>query len=312
MVGRVGAPGAVRPVALAAVLAAVLAVLLGITAGPAVAIAHGSRVAHPERTVPWVVAIYQGPAGADAWPEDLVCSGTALDARTVLTAAHCAEQLGEDALSVGFGAATLAHQQRVAVSAIDMHPDYDPWMVSDDVAVLRTAQPMAIAAFPKLPTARQATRARAASTRFTIYGWGDVDRTGVLTGHLNGARLTTRTHRAREIWGSDFNARRQLAAGALRPRARAYPGACAGDSGGPLVMTSRGAPVVVGITSYGQDRCGARSPTIFTAVGHYREWVLATARAQAAAESAGTPAVQAEPEAVTRIPADPDLVAGLP
>jgi secreted trypsin-like serine protease len=292
-------------------LAAAGLMATALSAAPSAAVVHGTPVAHPERTVPWVVTVYQGADSASVGREDLICTGAALDRWTVLTAAHCAESLGDDVLVVGFGGATLRSQERVAVSAFQAHPQYDPWEVVHDVAVLRTAAPLDIAAFPRLPNRRQAARAHSASTRFTIYGWGDVDRAGVVTGHLNRARLTTRTRRAKQVWGSEFNARRQLAAGAIRARARNYPGACAGDSGGPLVMTSRGRPVVVGVTSYGEKRCGAHSPTIFTAVDHYASWIRSTAAALDAADQAGADAVP-DPTGPGSLPADPDLVIGLP
>ena len=291
-----------------AVAALVLAVLVALLpAGRGDAVANGGRVAHPERTVPWVVTLYLGPGGGGASPEDLVCTGTALDPRTILTAAHCLEDLGADKLTVGYGGATLAAQQQVEVVAQAMHPAYDPWQVVHDLAVLRTAAPMAIDSFPMLPTAREAARARASSARFTLYGWGDV-LSGRVTGRLHLARMANRSRQAKRIWGSDFGYKRQLGAGRLPHSAtKSYPGACAGDSGGPLVMAVRAAPVVVGVTSYGVRRCGAASPTIFTAVGHYTGWIRETAAALATSEP-----VPADPAGSGPLPADPDLVAGLP
>lgn len=291
-----------------AVAVLILALLVAVLpAGRGDAVAHGRRVAHPERTVPWVVTLYLGPGGGGASPEDLVCTGTALDPRTILTAAHCLEDLGADVITAGYGGATLAGQQQVDVVAHQMHPSYDPWVVVHDLAVLRTAAPMAIDSFPTLPTAGQAARARTSSARFTLYGWGDV-RSGRVTGRLHLARMANRSRQAKRIWGSDFGSNRQLGAGGLPHSARrSYPGACAGDSGGPLVMAVRGAPVVVGVTSYGVRRCGAASPTIFTAVGHYTRWIRDTAAALSTSEP-----VPADPAGEAPLPADPDLAAGLP
>jgi secreted trypsin-like serine protease len=266
-----------RRIAVAALLAAMVA---GTTpASPAGAIAHGSPVAHPEVRVPWVVALYQAPDGRDVRARDLICTATALDRRTLVTAAHCIEDLGEDALTVGYGAARLRDQRTARVTGIREHPGYDPYEVVHDLAVLRTGEELQIDRFPSLATRARARRARAAATRFTLYGWGDVDRTGILTGRLARARMRPRPGKARRVWGSGFDVRRQVAAGALRSRARAYPGACAGDSGGPLVLRVRHRPVLLGVTSFGAGRCGARSPTILTSVGHYRRWIIAEARA---------------------------------
>ena len=156
---------------------------------------------------------------------------------------------------------------------------------------LRTGVALQIDRFPSLATRARARRARSSDTRFTLYGWGDVDRTGILTGRLARARMRPRPGKARRVWGSGFDVRRQVAAGALRSRARAYPGACAGDSGGPLVVSVRHRPVLLGVTSFGAGRCGARSPTILTSVSHYRRWIISEARALREADATPTPEV---------------------
>jgi secreted trypsin-like serine protease len=262
--------------ALAAVAAAGL-MATGLQAAPVPAVIHGSPVEHPESSVPWVVVLYETLQGEPVEADDLVCTGTAIDARTVLTAAHCIEDLEDEVLTIGYGAPLLSGQVHVPVVAVRENPRYDPYEVVHDVALLRTAEPMSIASFPALASKAQAKRARTSGARLVLYGWGYVDRTRVLSGQLAKVSLRSRTHAAKQVWGPGFNVSRQIAAGARKGNARAYPGACEGDSGGPLVMSVRGRPVVVGVTSYGEKRCGAHSPTIFTSVGRYRSWIRANA-----------------------------------
>lgn len=255
-----------------------LAVLQGT---PATAVAHGDPVARPQSRAPWVVTVYQSAevhAGADG--EEMICSGTAVDARTVLTAAHCVEDLGADVLMVGSGAARMRKQALAAVTSVDVHPEYHSLDVTNDLAVLHTDSDLAVRSFPRLAAPAQVARAKRSSTRLRLYGWG-LDERDRLTGRLERVTLKPRTKAARREWGSGFDPHVQLAAGALKAKARHYSGACEGDSGGPLVMTVRGRPVVVGVTSFGKGRCGVRSPTIFTSVGSYRGWIDAAVAGQA-------------------------------
>ena len=67
----------------------------------------------------------------------------------------------------------------------------------------------------------------------------------------------------RMVCSLDFNGRRPLSS------------ACVGDSGGPLYSGSHAQPVLVGIVSFGGDRCGAdRLPSVFTEVGRYHDFIL--------------------------------------
>jgi secreted trypsin-like serine protease len=61
---------------------------------------------------------------------------------------------------------------------------------------------------------------------------------------------------------------------------------CQGDSGGPLVaLDSDGCPVVIGLTSFGKD-CGApQSYGVYTRVSQYRDWIASKMTPPAAAVS---------------------------
>lgn len=49
---------------------------------------------------------------------------------------------------------------------------------------------------------------------------------------------------------------------------------CFGDSGGPLIAGTNAAPVLLGVVSWGGDKCGAdHSPSVFADVNRYRAFI---------------------------------------
>ena len=51
---------------------------------------------------------------------------------------------------------------------------------------------------------------------------------------------------------------------------------CNGDSGGPLLGSEHPYEpfILIGLVSGGSRRCGIGTPTVYTRVSHYRNWIL--------------------------------------
>lgn len=275
MVARVGA------------LVAVPLLSLGLAA-PAYPVTYGSELPDAAAVVPWAVAIYDSPDGMLVPdPDAMACSGTAIDAQTVVTAAHCVP--GDGYLMVGYGGRELADQKLEPVAAIISYPESAAAVT--DLAVLRTLGPMVISWYPVLADAADARRARRSSARLRLYGWG-MDQDKITSGRLGTARLRAQTKAARRAFGADFAPARYLAAGKYRPRSHTYAGGCYGDSGGPLVLEIRGQAVLVGSTSFGDQDCWSRTPTVFASVGDNRDWLaqaIAALPAEAVAANTALP-----------------------
>ena len=110
------------------------------------AVVRGANV--PAGDAPLVVALLAGASSsAEDW-QRVFCGGSLLDARTVLTAAHCAARIPNGGAEVLAGRTNLldAGGQRVRVLSVAIHPGFDAVTFRNDVAVLRLAG--ALGAFP--------------------------------------------------------------------------------------------------------------------------------------------------------------------
>lgn len=196
-------------------------------AGPVASVTFGSEVVNPQNSKPWAVAIHILDDEGDLDPASAraICTGTALDRYTVLTAAHCVED-GE-LFAVGYGGARLGTQTLEPVAAIISHPSYGSSAIVNDVAVVRTLDPMDISVFPRIATKSEARKARKKGTKLSIYGWG-TNQNGVQTGRLQTASLKPQTAAAKKYYRSSFIGSRTLAAGRYIKSTRTYAAGCYG------------------------------------------------------------------------------------
>jgi hypothetical protein len=124
-----------------------------------------------------------------------------------------------------------------------------------------------------------------------VYGYGTSSATSVVERPL-GARVKVRNRFGEEYFGIDPV--RQIAAsvvstevvilddGLLLYREQLIEGICSGDSGGPLLgaRVTDGRPVVIGIVSYGEEPCWAKTPGVYTRVRAYQNWINETIEAK--------------------------------
>src|SRR5690606_20924222 len=110
---------------------------------------------------------------ADAWPATVYltmgCSGTLIDARTVVTAGHCfGTQADADATGAGTAAAFGPYSDPatdIGAASVLVHPEYDPDVFAvRDVAIIALSQPVTDVA--PVPLARVVT----ASGQEVVFG----------------------------------------------------------------------------------------------------------------------------------------------
>lgn len=254
-------------------LAAALVLTVSLAATPAAAITYGETVADPAEAAPWAVSLrFSSDAYGAADPkdgDDFLCSGTAINSRTVVTAAHCLEESGFYA--IGVSGSRLRNQQLVPVEAMVVHSAYRSGnFASPDIAVLRTLWSMDLPEYARLATPREAARAKAGGySSLKVWGWGNNQR-GKVTGTLKAVAQTVMPRTAKRIYGSDFRSSRMIAAARLR--GAGYSGICSGDSGGPLTARIGTRTVLVGVSGFSLESSCLAGPGVFASVGDLRLW----------------------------------------
>ncbi|WP_375768839.1 trypsin-like serine protease [Archangium gephyra] len=164
----------------------------------------------------------------------VMCTGTLVAPRVVLTAAHCVESPDvSQVLSVVFSpeSARALPAERVRVIEGRLHPAFNA--VENDIGVLILAEDAPVAPVP-LSGLTLPADVVGRSTRVVGFGLDDEGRTGM---------RRSGTARVTAVEPGTFSI-------------EASPGmSCGGDSGGPLFLDIDGAERLAGITSYGDPSC---------------------------------------------------------
>lgn len=168
-------------------------------------------------------------------PGTVVCSGALVSSRVVLTAGHCAEPYARGRIEVWTGAGLGdPNISRRAVSAIQVHPEYDETASAFDAAALFLAAPLDAPLWP-LPKAPMDATWVGRTVR--VLGFGEPESGGEAGERRAGAAVITAVTQHTFTMAPDP---------ALT---------CRGDSGGPVLADIDGAPTLVGVTSAGDAEC---------------------------------------------------------
>ncbi|XP_052844335.1 LOW QUALITY PROTEIN: brachyurin [Drosophila gunungcola] len=207
--------------------------------------------------------------GKQLWRKRILCGGTLLDRRWILTAGHCT--MGVTHFDVYLGTKSVEETQQsgglvLRSNKFIVHERFSPETAANDIALVKLPQDIGFTS--RIQPASLPSRFRQdqfAGMSVVASGWGAmVEMTNSDSMQYTELKVISNAECAQEY---DV-----VSAGVLCAKGLQDETVCTGDSGGPLVL--KDTQMVVGITSFGPaDGCETNIPGGFTRVTYYLDWI---------------------------------------
>lgn len=231
---------------------------------------------------PWQVALIL--AGGDLYLHQY-CGGSLIDEEWVLTAAHCTADFIPSEIEVVVGVHNLNDPppgyQRLPVSQIINHPNYNASTFDSDIALLKLATPATLGqsngGLPvQLISPVGANSGMLAGVLATVTGWGNRSGQPFPGGNdfpeaLHQVEVPIMSQQeCLAAYGSDITSS-MLCAG----YAAGGKDSCQGDSGGPLVFFEPSSQQwrQAGIVSWGIGCAAPNLPGVYTRLSLFSNWI---------------------------------------
>ncbi|MBT8368556.1 MAG: serine protease [Deltaproteobacteria bacterium] len=267
----------------------------------------GGQEVNPPFQYTWMAALINSTAPSGNVFLDQFCGGTLIQTNLVVTAAHCFFDNDEESINYGTqkleakdvdvllgahdltdGAENPGLRQRIDVSQLIIHEDYDFSAADNDIALMKLARPVHNLSAAKLIS--KPSLKEPGTTARTI-GWGNTSATGYdYPYELQDVDLPLVSHTTCSDAYSNIGFEitdHMLCAG----YAQGGRDSCQGDSGGPLVVqnaSQNGRWELIGVVSGGQGCAQPGFYGFYADVYAYLDWI----KRNGFSFTSGLPAVQ--------------------
>ncbi|MGQ0507985.1 MAG: S1 family serine peptidase [Myxococcaceae bacterium] len=237
---------------------------------------------------PWMAAVYFFDLQAPGTGFFQGCGATFVDAKHVVTAAHCSvevfplEQGNQERLEPARpeSVRVVLRPQRIdqvteadllEVSNIYVHPNYDPDVLDFDIAVWELKEPVTLSRFPTLPNNAQVDGWIRSQKNARVIGYGATEaseESNVLMKIDVPLVATSECQTAYSEYGGITD--NMICAG----KPEGLMDSCFGDSGGPLLLKAGSQnPKLTGIVSWGAGCALPGLPGVYTRISNFEYWV---------------------------------------
>ncbi|CAD7678328.1 unnamed protein product [Nyctereutes procyonoides] len=221
---------------------------------------------------PWQISLQYLKNGV--WKH--TCGGTLIANNYVLTAAHCISNTLTYRVALGKENLVVEDEEGSVfanVESIVVHENWNSFLVRNDIALIKLAEPVQLSDTIKLACLPEAGSLLPQDYPCYVTGWGRLWTNGPIADELQQGLQPIVDHATctqRDWWGTMVKDTMVCAGG------DGIISSCNGDSGGPLnCQAENGRWEVRGIVSFGSGLgCNTlKKPTVYTRVSAYIDWI---------------------------------------
>lgn len=200
------------------------------------------------------------------------CGGTLISSNTVLTAAHCKQDVSQFRVVVGEHDVTQRDgEQRVTPSQWISHPQYNSNSQDNDFAIIRLSEDVTFSD-TVMPVCMPDTGKNYDNVPATVTGWGTRSSGGSQPNVLYEVDVDTQSNAQCTSSATAYSSR-DITSNMI---CASNPGkdSCQGDSGGPLVTLENNRYYsLIGVVSWGYGCAQSNAPGVYSRVTQQMDWI---------------------------------------